>query len=75
MSFLHQHLFGDAVALFWIYSAAVSAMPAPTDKSGGGYQWLYSFLHTIAGNLTTAFASKVPAILNGSNVKNFPQTK
>jgi hypothetical protein len=62
IEFLTQHQFGFAVALYWIFSAAVSAMPDPKPGDAGGYAWLYRFVHTIAGNLTTAFGSRIPAL-------------
>jgi len=61
ISFLTQHQFGFAVAIYWIFSAAVSAMPDPKPGDAGGYAWLYRFVHTIAGNLTTAFGNRIPA--------------
>jgi hypothetical protein len=63
IQFITQHEFWSAIVGYWILSAAVSAMPAPTGNNPG-YAWLYQFLHTIAGNLTTAFGSKIPG-LNG----------
>src|SRR5262249_11390054 len=45
-----------------IYSAAVSSMPDPTANANPGYTWLYRFLHTIAGNLTTVFSGKIPGL-------------
>lgn len=38
-------------ALYYVFSAFVSGMPAPDEKSGNGYKWLYASLHTLAGNL------------------------
>jgi hypothetical protein len=61
IQFLTQHQFGFAVAIYWIFSAAVSAMPEPKPGDPGGYVWLYRFVHTIAGNLTTAFGNRFPA--------------
>jgi hypothetical protein len=70
--FLVQHQFGFAVAIYWVFSAAVSALPEPAPyRAGasrpepmpgdaGGYLWLYRFVHTIAGNLTTAFGNRLP---------------
>ncbi len=52
--FLIQHQFWAAVVAYWIFSAAVSAMPDPGGSAGPGYLWLYRFLHTTAGNITTA---------------------
>ena len=72
--FLTQHQFWSAVVLYWIYSAAVSAMPEPAAcrpwasrpdpaaNKNPGYTWLYLFLHTLAGNLSTAFSGKIPGI-------------
>ena len=60
--FVVQHQFWSVVVLYWIYSAAVSAMPDPTADANAGYAWLYRFLHTIAGNLTTAFSGKIPGL-------------
>src|SRR3989442_14530745 len=60
--FLTQHEFWSIVVLYWIYSAAVSAMPDPAANTNPGYTWLYRFLHTIAGNLTTAFSAKIPGL-------------
>ena len=54
INFLLQHQFWAAVALYWIFSAAISALPEPGPKNSPGYLWLYRFLHTTAGNLTTA---------------------
>jgi hypothetical protein len=65
IEFLTQHQFWAAVALYWIYSAAVSSMPAPGPNGSPGYVWLYRFLHTLAGNLTTAFGGKVPGFVSG----------
>jgi hypothetical protein len=57
--FILQHQFWAAVALYWIFSAAVSSMPEPAGGSAG-YLWAYRFLHTIAGNITTALGSRIP---------------
>jgi hypothetical protein len=55
INFLLQHQFWAAVVLYWIFSAAISAMPEPKPGGSPGYLWLYRFLHTTAGNITTAF--------------------
>jgi len=47
-----------AVALYWAFSAAVSALPDPASGNSPGYQWLFRFLHTLAGNITTALNGK-----------------
>ena len=60
--FITQHQFWTAVVLYWIFSAAVSSMPEPAPNSKPGYPWLYRFLHSIAGNITTALSTKIPGL-------------
>jgi hypothetical protein len=47
------------VGVYWIFNAAVGAMPEPLPNSRG-YEFLYKFLHTLAGNVQKAFAMKIP---------------
>jgi hypothetical protein len=60
--FVAKHQFGAAAAIYWIFSAAVSAMPEPDAQNHPGYLWLYRFAHTIAGNITTVFGSRIPGL-------------
>ena len=57
---ISKHEFWAAVAGYWVLSAAVSAMPTPPANGAAGYLWIYRFLHTIAGNVTTVFGSRIP---------------
>ena len=64
--FVMQHQFWTAVAIYWVYSAAVSSMPDPRQWQSG-LSWLYRFCHTVAGNITTAFLARYRACaLRGS---------
>ena len=47
---------------YYVFSAAISAMPSPNPDSGNGYKWLYQFGNTLAGNLSRAFATKLPIV-------------
>ena len=38
--FLIQHQFWAAVITYWVFSAAVSAMPEPGGNGSPGYLWL-----------------------------------
>jgi hypothetical protein len=60
INFLLQHQFWMAVGIYWIFSAAVSSMPEPGSRGSAGYVFLYRFLHTIAGNITTALGTRIP---------------
>jgi hypothetical protein len=62
IQFLLQHQFWAAVGAYWLFSAAVSAMPEPGADGRPGYLWLYRFLHTTAGNITTVFGSRIPGV-------------
>jgi hypothetical protein len=62
IEFVVQHQFWAAVAVYWIFSAAVSAMPEPGTGTNPAYLWLFRFLHTTAGNITTVFGSRIPGL-------------
>jgi len=60
--FLMQHEFWTAVVAYWIFSAAVSGLPAPAANDQAWYVWLYSFCHTIAGNISNVVGNKIPGL-------------
>jgi len=60
--FISQHQSWTAVVIYWIFSAAVSSMPDPALTGGPGYLWLFRFLHSVAGNITTAFGNRIPGV-------------
>lgn len=46
---------------YWIFSAAVGAMPTPETTSNKGYQFLFRFGHALSGNINrAAITFKVP---------------
>lgn len=57
-SLVSQHPAIVALACYWLFSAAVSAMPTPTDQNGAGYRWAFTFLHLVLGNLDKLVAAK-----------------
>ncbi len=67
--FVTQHQFWTAVVLYWIFSAAVSSMPDPAPNGSPAYVWLYRFLHTLAGNLVTAFGNRIPGLNSPGSFK------
>ena len=75
LNFLTQHQFGAAMGIYWIFSAAVSAMPEPGVNSHRGYLWLYRFLHTTAGNITTALLTAARYRACASPGNRFPGLK
>lgn len=58
MDFFHAHPFA-LVLSWWVFSAAVGSLPAPTKDSSRFYQWFYPFANTLGANLARAFNTKV----------------
>jgi len=62
-SLLHlvqQHPLYSLLGAYFLFSNAVGAMDAPTEKSGPLYRYIYRFGHGVAGNLKYAFKAKFP---------------
>lgn len=57
--------------MYYLFSSIVSGMPAPDDKSSLGYKWLYTTLHTLAGNVATALRASGKLPSNGDTMKSF----
>jgi hypothetical protein len=72
LEFILQHQSLAALAVYWIFSGAVSALPDPGPGGSPGYLWLYRFSHTIAGNLTTVFGSRIPGLKGIGLILIFP---
>ena len=61
LALLHNWVFWVAIGGYWVFSAAVGALPTPTEKNGPGYVFLFRFAHGLSGNITrAAMAFKVP---------------
>lgn len=61
VEFLSQPIVLKIIVSYWVFSAAVGAMPTPLVTSSPWYIFLFRFLHTLAGNLNRAAISlKVP---------------
>lgn len=61
--FIKVHPFA-LLAAWWIYSAAIGALPAPNANSSAFYQWAFKFTNTIAANIARAYSTKVEASPN-----------
>lgn len=49
------------LAFYWVFSAAVGALPTPRESGSQGYIFLFRFAHALSGNLNrAAIALKVP---------------
>jgi hypothetical protein len=70
--FIVEHQSLAALAISWIFSAAVSSLPDPAPVGNPGYLWLYRFSHTIAGNLSTVFSSRIPGLKGIGLILVFP---
>ncbi|MGH9535477.1 MAG: hypothetical protein ACRD2E_11535 [Terriglobales bacterium] len=43
---------------YFVFSAIVSGMPEPDEKSGTGYLWAYRTLHVLSGDFSQWIASR-----------------
>lgn len=65
LQFVAAHQLGIVLALLYVGSAAVSALPAPgADQPFGRmlYQWLFCFTHTLMNNVEQAAKAKYPQL-------------
>ena len=68
----HHELIYFAVA-YWLYSAAVTTMPAPTLTSSTAYVWLFKFLHALAANLDKVMQARQICIPIPDDIKLPPK--
>lgn len=62
-----------SLAGYYVGSAFVSSLPAPTAKSGQFYTFFFKFVNTLAANLSRAYASQVEKSPNFQDaVKQLP---
>lgn len=56
---LHYHPAIVALICYYVVSAAIGAMPAPTKDSKPFYVWLFRFANTLGANLARAYSTMV----------------
>ena len=58
-----DEMFWKGLGALWVFSAAVSALSPPNERSSPAYRWLFTFGHLLAANLDrvaiSGFVSKV----------------
>lgn len=59
LGLIHYHPAIAAIIGYWIWSALISALPAPTAKSSTFYVFLFRFLNTLAANIARAYSTAV----------------
>src|SRR5881296_4378769 len=70
-----EHQFWTVVVIYWMFSAAVSSMPQPAPNGSPAYLWFYRFLHSVAGNITTAFSEAARFRAGASRGNKIPGLK
>lgn len=59
--FLGNPLLWKIIAAYWLFNALASSLPAP--NGGKFYQFVFRFVHTLAGNMDRAAARfNVPGV-------------
>jgi hypothetical protein len=59
-SSLLAHPFVLEAILIYVVTTAVGTMPSPSDKSSALYKWLFSFSHSVTGQLPRVLATLAP---------------
>jgi len=72
-SFIQAHQTIFALGLFWVASAGVGALPAPTATSAGPYKWFFAFANTIMANISRAYGTKIESSPNFQAAVNIQQ--
>lgn len=62
--FVMAHQTTVALIAYWIGSNFISALPSPSNTSGGFYKFFFALLHGLAGS--------IPRVLPGARVFNDP---
>lgn len=52
--FLANPLLWKVIAGYWLFNALVTALPQADAQSNKAYQFVYRFMHTLAGNVDRA---------------------
>jgi hypothetical protein len=64
-------LFWKILACYWVFSAAIGAMPTPKVDGSQWYQFVFRFGHILSGNVNrAAVALKVPGAPNDLTPKD-----
>lgn len=58
-SFYETYKIAIWIGGYWVVSAAISALPAPTAQSKPFYQWFFKFANTIGANLARAYSTQI----------------
>jgi hypothetical protein len=75
LNFIQAHETVFALGLFWVASAGVGSMPAPTATSSTFYTWWFKFANTIMANVSRAYGTAVeksPNFQDAVKLQNSP---
>lgn len=54
-NFIMAHQTTAALVAYWLVSNFVSALPSPSNASGGFYKFFFAFSHSLAGSIPRVF--------------------
>lgn len=54
-NFVATHQTIVALVAMWLFSNIVTALPSPTNDSGGFYKFAFAFMHGLSGSLPRVF--------------------
>jgi hypothetical protein len=65
-----QHPTLAALVVYYVFSAAISALPTPSAASSAFYRWFFGFSHILAGNVMRVVTARFPGATNGALTSN-----
>ncbi len=67
------HPYVSTLISYWVLSAFIGALPAPTASSNNLYKFIFAFSNSLGGNLLRALSTRVegsPNFIDAVNVQN-----
>ena len=68
--FVAAHPTSSTLVAYYIGISFTGSLPAPTAQSGMFYKFIFSFVNTLAGNLTRAYSTKIESSPNFQSAVN-----
>lgn len=69
-SIYSNHPYIATLVSYWVLSAFIGALPAPTANSSPLYKFVFAFSNSLGGNLLRALSTKVEGSPNFQNAVN-----
>lgn len=69
------HPYISTLVSYWVLSAFIGALPAPTATSNSLYKFIFSFANSLGGNILRALSTRVEGSPNFQDAVNIQNAK